>query len=55
MDFDLNVKQTIKKGAFLQGIWFDIQTGFLYVADEGEPIQIYFLKIYLHHIYSIFY
>jgi hypothetical protein len=34
---DLNVIQTIKNGAFLQGIWFDIPTGFLYVADEGEP------------------
>ncbi len=37
LDFDLNLIQTIKKGAFLQGIWFDIPTGFLYVADEGEP------------------
>ena len=37
MDFNFNLKKAIKKGAFLQTIWYDMVTDYLYVADEGEP------------------
>ena len=37
LDLEMNIKQTIKKGAFLQTIWYDRATEYLYVADEGEP------------------
>jgi hypothetical protein len=37
MDFDLNLKQTIKRNNFLETIWYDLNTDLLYVADEGPP------------------
>ena len=37
MDFDLNLKQTIKRNTFLETIWYDMNTDLLYIADEGPP------------------
>jgi hypothetical protein len=37
LDFDMNVVQKIKHGAFLEQIYYDLDSDYLYIADEGEP------------------
>lgn len=33
----MNIVQKIKHGAFLEQIYYDLDTDYLYIADEGEP------------------
>lgn len=50
MDFDLNLKQTIKRNTFLETIWYDVTTDLLYIADEGPPPIDSPGFIYVYHV-----